>query len=242
MISSLFLLIMTQTQKAVVFWSGGKDSAMALYKALQDPGLQVVGLVTTVSRGTGTTSVHEISEHAIDRQALQTGLPVRKMMVEADPVNAEYEESLLATYRDLRKEGISTVIYGDIFLEDIKSYREQLLKQAGLTALFPLWKTDTRILMEGFIHAGFRAFTCCIGSAVLDESYLGRELDQSFIEELPQNVDPAGENGEFHTFCYDGPVFRKPVFYKKGIVHTRFAELKLAEQTVMHKVEYIEVL
>ena len=229
-------------EKAVVFWSGGKDSAMALYKAQKSANLEIVGLVTTVISGKGKTSVHEIAEGALERQAKLTGLPLRKMFVEANPANPDYELELLHVYRELVEEGISTVIYGDIFLEDIRTYREELLRKAGLKSLFPLWQINTTQYMEGFIHSGFKAIICCVNSALLGRTYLNRELVPSFLNDLPPNVDPAGENGEFHTFCYDGPIFKSAVPFTIGGTYTSIAELKLGEQTVINQVEHIEVL
>ncbi|NEU07096.1 adenine nucleotide alpha hydrolase [Flavihumibacter sp. R14] len=231
-----------RNENAVIFWSGGKDSAMALQKAREYPGLNIVGLVTTVTVGTGKTSVHEISEAAIERQAVQTGLPLTKMVVEEHPANSLYEQKLLELYRELKNKGVSTIIYGDIFLEDIKIYREDLLRKAGLKAVFPLWKLNSADLMQYFIRSGFKAITCCVNTSQLDEAFLDRMVDSSFLNDLPENVDPAGENGEFHTFCFDGPVFRHPVNFKTGNRHFRTFELRSGEQTTVCRVELIEVL
>jgi uncharacterized protein (TIGR00290 family) len=232
----------TRKEKAVVFWSGGKDSAMALRKAQMDAGLEIVGLVTTVNSDTRKTSVHEISERALESQAKLTGLPLRKMTVEENPDNSEYERQLLNIYRGLKDEGIGTVVYGDIFLSDIKTYREGLLEKAGLKGLFPLWEIDTGKLMEDFIHSGFKAIICYVNTAFIAEAYLGRELGAAFLKNLPQNVDPAGENGEFHTFCFEGPVFKSPVPFTTGRRYTSTPTLKSAEQTTIYKVEHIEIL
>ena len=223
--------------KAVVFWSGGKDSAMALYKARQISGLEIVGLVCTLNENAGATSVHGIPERVLDRQTKQTGLPLLKMWVPEMPSNQEYEAALLQVYADLKSDGISTVIYGDIFLEDIKTYRENLISKAGLAAVFPLWKVKTTKLMQEFISLGFKAIVCTIDTSRLDKSYLGRAIDQRFLEELPKGVDPAGENGEFHTFCFDGPIFSNAVMFDTGLKVLNKARIKQLSDNY----EYLEI-
>ena len=190
---------------------------MALYKARQIFGLEIVGLVCTLNENAGATSVHGIPERVLDRQIKQTGLPLLKMWVPEMPSNREYEAALLQVYAQLKSDGISTVIYGDIFLEDIKTYRENLISKAGLKAVFPLWKVETTKLMQEFISLGFKAIVCTIDTARLDKSYLGTAIDQRFLDELPKGVDPAGENGEFHTFCFDGPIFSNAVKFDTGL-------------------------
>jgi len=229
-------------EKAVAFWSGGKDSAMALYKAQADPGLNIVGLVSTVVAGKGKTSVHEIAETALERQAFLTGLPLRKMIVGENPANSDYEDSLLGVYRELLQEGISTVIYGDLFLQDIKTYREGLLRQAGLKPLFPLWQMDTGQYMKDFIRLGFKALVCCVNTAMISNKFLNREIDADFLDDLPKSADPAGENGEFHTFCYDGPVFSGPVPFTQGGLYSHSAEFRSGGQVITFEVGHLEIL
>lgn len=228
--------------KAAVFWSGGKDSAMALQKARQNPQIDIVGLVTALTRNTAQTSVHKISEEVLERQSRQIGLPLRKMWVQENPANQEYEDALTEVYAQLKQEGISTVVYGDIFLEDVKAYREVLLDKAGMKSLFPLWQTDTRKLMDNFINSGFKAIVCSINTALLDETYLGKELDSQFFYNLPAGVDPAGENGEFHTFCYDGPVFKEAVNFKTGAKHFTSLSLEWEEEKITQTFGYIDIL
>ena len=228
--------------KAVVFWSGGKDAAMALHQANQNPDIQVVGLVTTFSKNKNHTSVHRIPEEVLERQAQQTGLPLRKMWVNEMPDNWEYEKALSDVYTQLKAEGINTVIYGDIFLEDIKAYREGLLDKAGLRSSFPLWQLDSSKLMENFVNSGFKAIVCQISLAVLDENHLGRELNSQFLKNLPAGVDPAGENGEYHTFCFDGPVFKNPVDFKTSTRHFSALPLESTDQKITHRFGYIDIL
>ena len=228
--------------KAVVFWSGGKDAAMALLQANQNPEIEVVGLVTTFSKNKSHTSVHRIPEEVLERQAKQTGLPLRKMWVNEMPDNREYEKALAEVYAELKNEGINTVIYGDIFLEDIKAYREGLLQKAGMKSLFPLWQMDSRKLMNNFVKSGFKAIICNINLAALAEHYLGRELTSRLMNDLPAEVDPAGENGEYHTFCFDGPVFKEPVIFKTGEKHLSSIPLESADQKIGHTFGYIDIL
>ena len=228
--------------KAVVFWSGGKDAAMALHKANQIPGIEVVGLVTTFNKSKNYTSVHRIPEVVLERQARQTGLPLRKMWVNELPDNREYENALSEVYTELKDEGIDTVIYGDIFLEDIKAYREGLLEKAGLQSLFPLWRTNSGSLMDEFISSGFKALVCQVNLAVLVVEDLGKEVNSQFLADLPAGIDPAGENGEFHTFCFAGPVFKNPVNFKTGGNHLSRLPLNLADQKISHTFGYIDIL
>lgn len=229
-------------KQAVLFWSGGKDSAMALYKAIQDPEIRVKALITTLNTEFKRISMHGIREELLDRQAAETGIPLRKMWVPNEPTNASYEKVLLETYQQLKEEGIDTVIFGDIFLEDLRWYREQLLKRPGLEGYFPLWQQSTDQLLNDFVTLGFRTVTCCINTEYLDESWLNKEVDSRFIEELPIIVDPCGENGEFHTFCYDGPVFKNPIRFHSGEKRFHKLQIKASKSTATTGFWYIDLV
>ncbi|WP_026898394.1 Dph6-related ATP pyrophosphatase [Daejeonella oryzae] len=203
-------------KKAVLFWSGGKDSAMALYYARQNKDIEVVALICTINEEFKRVSMHGIRESVIERQVAQTGLPLIKMWVPNQPDNLSYEKVLTSTYQNLKEEGIEIIIYGDIFLEDIRWYRNHLLNKNGLKGYFPLWERNTAELMEEFIKLEFKAILCCIHTGFLDESTIGAQLDQQFLNDLPVIVDPCGENGEFHTFCYAGPVFSQEISFETG--------------------------
>ncbi|WP_423148341.1 diphthine--ammonia ligase [Rubrolithibacter danxiaensis] len=204
-------------KNAALFWSGGKDSAFALYLVQKHyPEIRVACLVTTLSEEYKRISMHGIREYLLDKQAEETGLPLYKMYVPAGSSNQLYEKELNKMLLRLKAEGIEFVIFGDIFLEDLKQYREDLLKQKGLSAIFPLWKRDTRQYLADFLASGFKTIICCTSNLYLDDSWLGRELNERFLLDLPEGIDPCGENGEFHTFCFDGPVFKKPVNFKTG--------------------------
>ena len=200
-----------------MFWSGGKDSSLALYIIQQSrPDLDVVYLVTTVNEEYQRISMHGVRQELLSLQAGLLGVPLFKMVVPNSASNQSYETALEQTFRKLKKEGISHIVYGDIFLEDLRSYRDAILQQHQLTGVYPLWKEDTAALVRKFLELGFRTITCCISTAWLSEDWVGRELSADFISELPSNVDPCGENGEFHTFCFDGPIFRKALRFKLG--------------------------
>lgn len=229
-------------QKAVLFWSGGKDSALALYLAKQSPEIEVVGLVCTLNETYRRISLHGIREEVLDRQAAQTGLPLMKMWVPDSPDNSAYETELLKIYSELKKQGISTIVYGDIFLEDIRRYREKLLDKAGLKAYFPLWKQDTGQLIRDFLDLGFKTIVCCISTNTLTENWLGRQIDDKFIHELPALVDPCGENGEFHTFCFAGPVFKGEVQFKTGDKHYSALQVKTLKDEKETGFWYLDIL
>lgn len=196
--------------KAIFCWSGGKDSAMALHKVLEDNALEVVALLCTLNATHKRISMHGVREDLLDAQAAAIGIPLEKMYV-SEGTNSEYEKNMEAFLLRYKAQGVSTVIFGDIFLEDLRAYREQNLQKVGLRALFPLWKRDTTELMHEFFAKGFRTITCCVNDACLNEGHVGIELSPDFISSLPANVDPCGENGEFHTFCFAGPIFKRPV-------------------------------
>jgi uncharacterized protein (TIGR00290 family) len=202
-------------------WSGGKDSAMALHALLQRSDERVASLLTTVTEGYDRISMHGVRRELLLRQAQSLGLPLHEVRIPPQCSNAIYEarmqEALLIHY----SAGIRAVAFGDIFLEDLRQYREQNLARLGMTALFPIWKRDTRELIRHFHAAHFRAIAVCVDPKVLDRSFAGRELDESFFHDLPPSVDPCGENGEFHTFVFDGPIFANPIPVRPGEVLAR---------------------
>ncbi len=219
----------------VVFsWSGGKDSAMALHALFRDPNFQVVSLLTTVTEGYERISMHGVRNELLRRQAESIGLPVQEVRIPPSCVNPIYEARMAEAVLRFRNRGVMHFAFGDIFLEDLRAYREQKLLQAEMTALFPIWKIDTRELAARFLKDGFRAIAACIDPRKLDKSFAGRELDASFFRDLPANVDPCGENGEFHTFVFDGPIFRSAIPVQVGPIVERdsfvFCDLLSAEQ------------
>jgi uncharacterized protein (TIGR00290 family) len=202
-------------------WSGGKDSAMALYSLLQQKEFRVAALLTTVTEGFDRVSMHGVRRELLHRQAQSIGLPLREVFIPPQCVNPIYEARMEAAMQAAREEGIRRVAFGDIFLEDLKAYREKNLAKVEMEAVFPIWKRDTRELAASFVQFGFRARAVCIDPRVLDHSFAGRILNESFFQDLPPNADPCGENGEFHTFVYDGPMFTEPVKCTTGEVVER---------------------
>ena len=201
--------------KAIFCWSGGKDSSLALYRILQSEDWDIRYLLCTLNGEHRRISIHGVREALIDAQALSIGIPLMKVFT-YEASNAEYEKQMEAALLSVKAEGIKHVIFGDIFLEDLRVYRENNLAKVGMTAIFPLWKNDTKQLINEFIAEGFKTVTCCVNDAFLGEEHVGKEIDIDFINALPVNVDPCGENGEFHTFCFDGPIFKNPITFTKA--------------------------
>jgi uncharacterized protein (TIGR00290 family) len=202
-------------------WSGGKDSAMALHVLLQQIEFQIVSLLTTVTEGYERVSMHGVRRELLERQAESIGLPLHEVRIPPQCVNPIYETRMEEALRLHYEKGVRTVAFGDIFLEDLRAYREKNLARIGMTALFPIWKRDTRELIRTFHADKFRAIAVCVDSKVLDRSFAGRELDDAFFRELPSQVDPCGENGEFHTFVFDGPIFQTLIPVHKGEITER---------------------
>lgn len=208
--------------EAILFcWSGGKDSAMALHAMLHREDVRVAALLTTVTEGYERVSMHGVRRELLQSQAESLRLPLHEVFIPPQCVNPIYEARMEEALRKFQDEGVRRVAFGDIFLEDLRVYREKNLARIGMTALFPIWKRDTRELVAEFQAEGFRAVTVCVDGKVLDRSFAGRELDERFFHKLPPCVDPCGENGEFHTFVFDGPIFREPVSCKTGEIVER---------------------
>jgi len=201
--------------KAIFCWSGGKDSAYCLHKVLTEKLFDVKYLLTTVNDTFKRISMHGVREELLDKQAESIGIPLLKVRV-SEGTNDEYEKQMEAVLLRVKAEGINTVIFGDIFLEDLRVYRETNLAKVGMVGAFPLWKMDTTILINDFIDKQFKTVICCTNDGYLGKEWVGREIDKSFIQELPVNIDPCGENGEYHTFCYDGRIFKKKIDFTIG--------------------------
>jgi len=211
-------------------WSGGKDSAMALRVLCQQGGLRVVALMTTVTEGYERISMHGVRRELLLRQAEAIGLPLQEVRIPPQCVNPVYEARMREAMLAQKTAGVRRVAFGDIFLQDLREYRERNLAQVDMSAIFPIWKRDTRELAEEFCAMEFRAIAVCIDSKKLSYEFAGRELDESFFRDLPAGVDPCGENGEFHTFVYDGPIFSEAIPVERGQLVERggfyFCDLK----------------
>ena len=210
------------TPEPILFcWSGGKDSAMALYTLLQQPDLRVVALLTTVTETYDRVAMHGVRRVLLRQQAESLRLPLHEVFIPPQCVNPIYEARMEEALRIHYAQGIRKVAFGDIFLEDLRAYREKNLARIGMTALFPIWKRNTCELIQFFHQQRFRAIAACIDTKVLSPNFAGRELDESFFRDLPPHADPCGENGEFHTFVFDGPIFHSPIPVRTGEVVNR---------------------
>ena len=203
-------------KKAYFNWSSGKDAALALYKIQQDQDHIVDLLLTNVNREFERVSMHGLHESLLDQQAESLGIALQKNYFPAKVTMETYESLMRKQMETLRKQNYTHAIFGDIFLEDLRAYRETQLAQIGMQGLFPLWKRDTKKLLQEFLALGFKAITVCVNAKLLGKEFVGRIIDQQFINDLPSNVDVCGENGEFHTFVFDGPNFKFPIDFSMG--------------------------
>lgn len=203
---------------AAMFWSGGKDSAMALHRVLQQSQYTVRCLIVTVSKEFGRVSMHGVRTKLIEQQAEAMNISVRFMEVPAATDHSAYEMALREILGWLKSQGIGHVIFGDIFLEDLRQYRDRFLAEAELEGVYPLWKEDTHALAQETIEAGIYTMLVCVDGRKLHNSFAGRVFDNILLNELPRNVDPCGENGEFHTFVFDAPYFDEPLRVEKGLL------------------------
>jgi uncharacterized protein (TIGR00290 family) len=203
-------------EKVLFSWSTGKDSALALYELQKRKDVEVVALITTVTDEYDRVSMHGVRRELLHRQAAAMGLPIREIGITKNASNDEYEDKMHALLVAAQAEGVDSVVFGDIFLEDLRKYREDKLAQLGMHAIFPLWKRDTQALVHDLIRLGFKAIVTCVDTHVLGQEFSGRMVDQQFLEDLPEKIDPCGENGEFHTFAYAGPIFHQPILFEIG--------------------------
>ena len=221
---------MSAKRKIVLSWSGGKDSALALHFLRCGGQCEVVSLLTTFASTYGRVSHHGVREELMDMQASSIGIPLHKEFVPDPCSNEMYEEVMRRAMLGYLEAGVDTVAFGDIFLEDLREYREAKLARVGMKALFPLWQRDTAKLVREFIDLGFRATIVCVDGKKLSRDFAGRLINDQFVRDLPDSVDPCGENGEFHSFVHGGPIFDSLVDVLPGEVVSRdtrhFAELR----------------
>ncbi|WP_089055659.1 Dph6-related ATP pyrophosphatase [Flavobacterium oncorhynchi] len=210
-------------KKALFNWSSGKDSALALYKILQDSEYKIDCLLTSVNQQYQRISMHGVRVELLNAQAKSIGLPLKVMQIPEMPTMEVYENVMTKTLTELKDSGITHSVFGDIFLEDLRKYREDQLAKMDFQGVFPLWKIPTKDLIQEFISLGFKTIVVCVNERYLDKSFVGRIIDQDFINDLPENVDVCGENGEFHTFAFDGPIFSKPIDFEiEEIVYRKY--------------------
>jgi uncharacterized protein (TIGR00290 family) len=222
--------------KAWLAWSSGKDSAWALHTVRQSGDFEVVGLLTTVNRTHQRVAMHAVRESLLELQAAAAGLPVVKVPIPSPCPNATYEQAMSEAMARARAEGVWHVVFGDLFLEDIRAYREKQLAACGMTPVFPVWGHDTRRLAERMLAEGLSAYLTCVDPRKLDRKFAGRRFDADLLAALPPGVDPCGENGEFHTFANEGPIFREKIPVSVGEIVERdslvFADLLPAASLV----------
>jgi uncharacterized protein (TIGR00290 family) len=209
---------MDSKKKITISWSGGKDSALALYKVLRRQEGQVIHLHTIINQETRRVGMHGLPESLIDRQAEALGVPLVKGYLASSEDHAAYELLIHEMYTRFANEGITHVVFGDIFLADLKNYRESLLLRHGLVGLFPIWNVPSNTLLDEFVAAGFRTLVCATNELCFEHGILGKVISEDFGKSLPAGTDPCGENGEFHTFLFDGPLLKWPVAWRLGAV------------------------
>jgi uncharacterized protein (TIGR00290 family) len=208
-------------KKVLLSWSSGKDSVWALHLLRQQPDIEVVALLTSFNSAAGRVAMHAVRRALVDAQAARTGIPQWSVDLPWPCSNAEYEERMRGVCQRAFAEGITAVAFGDLFLQDIRDYRERQLLGTGLEPLFPVWEIPTAQLARDMIGAGVKAKITCVDPAQIDRTFAGRDYDQTLLDSLPPGVDPCGENGEFHTFVYDAPVFSSPIDIRMGEIVER---------------------
>ena len=208
-------------EKVIFSWSGGKDSALALYKLQKTKNCQIAALLTTISQDYDRISMHGVRTILLEIQAESLGLPLEKVLITKDTTDEQYERKMRQVLTKYLAAGVSSVVFGDIFLEDLRKCRESNLSKIGMKAIFPIWKINPAVLAHEFIESGFKAVITCIDLNFLDKILIGRTFDEQFLSKLPSTVDPCGENGEFHSFVYDGPIFQQRILHTTGKVVLR---------------------
>lgn len=229
-------------KKCIFNWSGGKDSALALYYCLQNPDLEIKYLVTTVNDAVNRISMHGVREVLLIQQAQNIGIPLYQIRLPPEmPGMKEYDDTMHIHLDRLKAEGITHSIFGDIFLEDLKAYRDERLAEVGMTGIYPLWKRDTSELINEFLSLGFRTVIACVQARL--EVFVGKEITHELIKTLPDDVDVCGENGEFHTFVFEGPIFKAAIAYQTGEkVFKEYTAPKTTDDTCFSSTPVKEIL
>jgi uncharacterized protein (TIGR00290 family) len=210
-------------KKSIFNWSGGKDSALSLYHCLNDKDIEIRYLLTTLSEKYKRISMHGVRRELLQSQAKNMGIEMKEVYLPESASMEIYDEIMKKAFNGFKEEGIEYSIFGDIFLEDLKKYREDRLAEVSMKGLFPLWKRASTEILKEFIDLGFKTVIVCVNDKYLDKSFAGRVIDKDFLHDLPANVDPCGENGEFHTFVFDGPIFKTKINYELGeVVHKEY--------------------
>ncbi|MGJ3236068.1 diphthine--ammonia ligase [Marivirga sp.] len=217
-------------QKIALSWSGGKDACLALHYLMNSNTYEIAHLHTVIGEETDRVGMHGIKKELIEAQAISLNIPLKISYLPSDKSNKSYDQ-VMSEYADYCKsEGIETIAFGDIFLEDLRKYREEKMTEAGMKCIFPLWKKPTTSVIEEFLNLGYQTKICAGDASKLKKEMIGQSMDHQLLKELPLDVDPCGENGEFHTFVYDGPLFNNPIEIKMSRVHSHFYEYQIEEE------------
>jgi uncharacterized protein (TIGR00290 family) len=206
----------SRKERVVLSWSGGKDSAMAAHHLLASQKYEIAALLTTITEDYDRISMHGVRRELLERQAESLAIPLHPVFIPKDCPNDIYEARMNEAFGFFRSRGIARIAFGDLFLADVKQYRDERLAQAGMTGLYPIWLRDTDELVRTFMGLGFKAKLACVDTHAIDASFAGRELDEALLEDLPRSADPCGERGEYHTFVYAGPIFNKTIACRAG--------------------------
>jgi len=212
---------MTERKRVLLSWSSGKDSAWALHVLRQDPTATVAALLTTINESAGRVAMHAVRESLVERQAAEAGLPIWRVPIPSPCPNEVYEAGMREATARARAEGFTHVAFGDLFLNDVRRYREERLAGTGLDPLFPIWGIPTDELARDMVGGGLEAVLTCVDPRQLDQRFAGRRFDRALLSDLPASVDPCGERGEFHTFCHAGPMFARPIDVEIGATIVR---------------------
>jgi uncharacterized protein (TIGR00290 family) len=207
--------------KVLFSWSGGKDSAIALADVLASQSFEMVALLTTVTEEYDRISMHGVRHSLLRKQAEALGLPLEVVLISENGTNEDYKSAMVKVLSKYKQAGVSEVVFGDIFLEEVRTYREENLAKMDMKGIFPNWGKDTGELARDFVSAGYRAVLTCVDTQSLDKDFIGREIDLQFLSDLPPEVDPCGENGEYHSFVFDGPIFKEEIAHILGEVVLR---------------------
>jgi len=203
-------------EPVVLSWSGGKDSAMAAYQLLASQKYEIASLLTTVTEEYDRISMHGVRRVLLEQQAESLGIPLQTVMIPKDCTNEIYERRMRGALEHIKAQRIAQIAFGDLFLQDVKQYRDERLAQVGMTGLYPIWMRDTGELVRTFIGLGFKATLVCVDTQAIDASFAGREIDLKLLRDLPGSADPCGEKGEYHSFVHAGPIFKKPIACRTG--------------------------
>lgn len=224
-------------QKIALSWSGGKDACLALHYLMNSNTYEIAHLHTVIGEETNRVGMHGIKKELIEAQAISLNIPLKISYLPSDKSNKSYDQ-VMSKYADYCKsEGIETIAFGDIFLEDLRKYREEKMAEAGMKCIFPLWKKPTTSVIKEFLNLDYQTKICAGDASKLKKEMIGQSMDHQLLKDLPMDIDPCGENGEFHTFVYDGPLFHNPIDIKMSTIHSHFYEYQIEEEGALKNIK-----